>query len=80
MKKMAKAPPNANRLLPAARICSMLGLPERDHDRFKKWLGGLRDTADIGSVIRAIPGVISVVRYLRRVSRLGGGATRWRAG
>jgi cytochrome P450 len=55
-------------------ICSMLGLPEHDHDRFKHWLGGLKDTANVGAVIRAIPGVVRVVRYLRRVSRPGGGA------
>jgi cytochrome P450 len=60
--------------LPLSVICAMLGLPERDHDRFKQWLGGLKDTANIGAVIRAIPGVIRVVRYLRRVSRPGGGA------
>jgi cytochrome P450 PksS len=60
--------------LPLSVICSMLGLPQRDHERFKNWLGGLRDTADIGSVIRAIPGVVRVVRYLRRVSRPGGAA------
>jgi cytochrome P450 PksS len=60
--------------LPLSVICAMLGLPEQDHDRFKKWLGGLKDTADIGAVIRAIPGVIRVLRYLRRTSRPGGGA------
>ena len=60
--------------LPLSVICAMLGLPEQDHDQFKNWLGGLKDTANIGAVIRAIPGVISVVRYLRRVSRPGGGA------
>lgn len=60
--------------LPLSVICAMLGLPERDHDRFKNWLGGLKDTASIGAVIRAIPGVIKVVRYLRRVSGPGGGA------
>jgi cytochrome P450 len=60
--------------LPLSVICAILGLPERDHDRFKNWLGGLKDTANIGAVIRAVPGVIRVVRYLRRVSRPGGGA------
>jgi cytochrome P450 len=60
--------------LPLSVICAMLGLPEQDHDRFKNWLGRLKDTADIAAVIRAIPGVIRVVRYLRRVSRPGGGA------
>jgi cytochrome P450 len=60
--------------LPLAVICEMLGLPAQDHARFKSWLGGLKDTANIGAVIRAVPGVISVVRYLRRVSRPGGGA------
>ena len=60
--------------LPLSVICAMLGLPEKDHDRFKNWLGGLKDTANVFAVIRAIPGLISVVRYLRRVSRPGGGA------
>jgi cytochrome P450 len=60
--------------LPLSVICWMLGLPEHDHDRFKHWLGGLKDTANIGAVIRAIPGVVRVVRYLRQVSRPGGGA------
>jgi cytochrome P450 len=60
--------------LPLAVICEMLGLPAQHHARFKSWLGGLKDTANIGAVIRAVPGVISVVRYLRRVSRPAGGA------
>jgi cytochrome P450 len=60
--------------LPLSVICAMLGLPEKDHEQFKSWLGGLKDTANIGAVIRAIPGVVRVVRYLRRVSRSGGGA------
>lgn len=58
--------------LPLSVICAMLGLPDKDHDRFKNSLGGLKDTASIGAVIRAIPGVIRTVRYLRRVSRSGG--------
>jgi cytochrome P450 len=62
------------RELPLSVICMMLGLPEQDHTRFKNWLGGLKDTANIGAVIRAVPGVIRVVRHLRRVSRPGGGA------
>jgi cytochrome P450 PksS len=60
--------------LPLSVICSMLGLPGQDQVRFRNWLGGLKDTANIGAVVRAIPGVIRVVRYLRRVSRPGGGA------
>jgi cytochrome P450 len=60
--------------LPLSVICAMLGLPEKDHDRFKGWLGGLGDTANVWAVIRAVPGVVSVVRTLRRVSRPGGGA------
>src|SRR5215204_7294588 len=60
--------------LPLAVICEMLGLPAQDHARFKNWLGGLKDTANIGAVVRAVPGVILVVRYLRRVSRPSGSA------
>ena len=60
--------------LPLTVICAMLDLPDKDHERFKNWLGGLKDTANIGSVIRAIPGVLRVVRYLKKVSRPDGGA------
>ena len=60
--------------LPLSVICSMLGLPDKDHESFKSWLGGLKDTANIGAMIRAIPGVLRVVRYLREVSRPDGGA------
>lgn len=60
--------------LPLSVICAMLGLPDKDHERFKRWLGGLSDTANIGAVVRAIPGVLSVVRYLRKVARPDGGA------
>ncbi|WP_287150254.1 cytochrome P450 [Mesorhizobium sp.] len=60
--------------LPLSVICAMLGLPEQEHDQFKSWLGGLKDTANIGAVLRAIPGVVRAVRHLRRVSRPGGGA------
>lgn len=67
---------NFCRDLPLAVICEMLGLPDQDHERFKSWLGGLQDTANIGAVIRAIPGVLRVVRYLRKVSRHNGGAKR----
>lgn len=60
--------------LPLSVICVMLGLPERDHDRFKSWLGGLKDTANVWAVIRALPGVVSVVKYLRKMSRPGSDA------
>ena len=55
--------------LPLSVICVMLGLPDRDHDRFKHWLGGLKDTANVWAVLRAIPGVIKVVSYLRTMAR-----------
>lgn len=67
---------NFCRDLPLSVICEMLGLPDQDHERFKSWLGGLQETANIGAVIRAIPGVLRVVRYLRKVSRRNGGAKR----
>jgi cytochrome P450 len=60
--------------LPLSVICAMLGLPEKDHNWFKAWLGGLADTANIWAVLRAAPGVWRMVNYLRRVSRPGGGA------
>jgi len=60
--------------LPLSVICAMLGLPDKNHERFKSWLGGLTDTANIGAVIQAIPDVLRVVRHLRDVSRPIGGA------
>lgn len=60
--------------LPLSVICAMLGLPEKDHDWFKSWLGNLTDTASIWAVLRALPGVWRMVGYLRAVSRPGGGA------
>jgi cytochrome P450 len=60
-----------SRDLPLSVISTMLGLPERDHDWFKGWLGGLKDTANIGAVLRAVPGVIGIVRYLKRMARPG---------
>ncbi|MCO5163082.1 MAG: cytochrome P450 [Mesorhizobium sp.] len=60
--------------LPLSVICAMLGLPEKDHDWFKGWLGNLTDTANIWAVLRAVPGVWRMVNYLRAVSRPGGGA------
>lgn len=60
--------------LPLSVICAMLGLPEKDHDWFKGWLGNLTDTANIWAVVRAVPGVWRMVSYLRTESRPGGGA------
>ncbi|SMH50531.1 cytochrome P450 family protein [Mesorhizobium australicum] len=60
--------------LPLSVICAMLGLPEKDHDWFKAWLGNLTDTANIWAVLRAVPGVWRMVTYLRTVSRPDGGA------
>lgn len=57
--------------LPLSVISMMLGVPETDHMRFKRWMGGLRDTANIWAVVRAVPGVLKVVGYLRRLSRPG---------
>jgi cytochrome P450 len=55
--------------LPLSVICVMLGLPDRDHHRFKHWLGGLKDTPNIWTILRAMPGVIKVVNYLRTMAR-----------
>jgi hypothetical protein len=60
--------------LPLSVICVILGLPDGDHYRFKNWLGALKDTANLWAVVGAVLRVVKVIRYLRRVSRPGGGA------
>jgi cytochrome P450 len=41
--------------LPLSVICAMLGLPDQDHDRFKNWLGGLKNTAMLARPSAAFP-------------------------
>ena len=60
--------------LPLSVICAMLGLPERDHDTFKRWIGGIADTANVWAVLRAIPGVLRTVGYVRRMAAPGSDA------
>lgn len=57
--------------LPLSVICLLLGLPERDHERFKRWMGGLADTANVGAVLVAVPGIVKVIGYLRQAIRPG---------
>lgn len=55
--------------LPLSVICVLLGLSDRDHYKFRNWLGGLKDTANIWAVLGAIPGVLKVVNYLRSLAK-----------
>ncbi|MGE0503093.1 MAG: cytochrome P450 [Rhizobiaceae bacterium] len=57
--------------LPLSVICAMLGLPERDHPIFKRWMGGIADTANVWAVLRAIPGVLRTVTYVRKMAQPG---------
>lgn len=51
--------------LPLSVICAMLGLPARDHARFKRWMGGLGDLGNVWAVLRAMPGVFRLVGHLQ---------------
>ncbi len=55
--------------LPLSVICAMLGLPEKDHARFKSWMGGIADTANIIAVLRALPGVLRTVSYVSAMAK-----------
>jgi cytochrome P450 len=57
--------------LPLSVICAMLGLPERDLPTFKRWMGGIADTANVWAVLRALPGVLRTVGYVRRKAAAG---------
>ena len=51
---------------PLTLIARILGVPERDNDRFRRWTTALFSITD-GNPIRTIPSVLRFLRYLRRL-------------
>ena len=57
--------------LPVAVISQMLGIPKREQDKFHRWSKTIvsSQSSKIGA-LKAIPSVISFLRYIRRLVRL----------
>lgn len=52
--------------IPLAVICELLGLPEEDRPKFKRWFGGLANRKSIlRGVFTVVPGLRKVLKYLR---------------
>lgn len=60
--------------LPLSVICAILGLPDRDYPRFKRWMGGIADTGNVLAVLRALPGVLRTVKYVGGMAQSGSAA------
>lgn len=54
-----------SRQLPLTIICEVLGLPEEDRPKFKKWFRAFAEVKSIGSLFKLIPGVNKLLGYLR---------------
>jgi cytochrome P450 PksS len=57
--------------LPVAVISQMLGIPKREQDKFHRWSKTIvsSQSSKVGA-LKAIPSVISFLRYIRRLVRL----------
>jgi cytochrome P450 PksS len=57
--------------LPVAVISQMLGVPKREQDKFHRWSNAIvsSQSSKVGA-LKAIPSVISFLRYIRRLVRL----------
>lgn len=55
---------NFARIFPLAVICELLGLPEKDRDKFMDWAGRLSSVTGLWSFVMTLPGISKMNNYL----------------
>jgi cytochrome P450 PksS len=53
--------------LPATVIAELLGVPAKDHAKFHRWSNRLVSVSSKRDMLRAVPGALAFVRYLRKL-------------
>ena len=55
--------------LPLTVICELLGIPAADRNKFHKWSSAFLSTTSDLKMLRSLPSILALVRYLKRMSR-----------